>query len=82
MTMKLQEVRIRRSYSNDELTGQISFKTNNGVVELELTDEDCRPILEHCAAAVVISSKRVAESLTSEAIAVTAIEHQPEETDE
>ena len=78
MTMKLNSLRISRSYSNDDLTGIITFKSEHGEVSLELTDEDCQPILDHCADAVVASSRRVAECLTTDTIN-RAIEHKPEE---
>lgn len=78
--MMMESLHIRRSYASDDLLiGDIKFKTAHGTVELNLSQDDIRPILEHCAAAVVASSQRVAECLTADALAMTAIEHQPDE---
>ncbi len=75
--MMLQTLHIHRSYgADDELTGEITFTTAHGSVTLRLTQDEVRPILDHCAAAVVASSQRVAECLTADALATTAIEHQ------
>ena len=77
--MKLKTMNIHRGYGEEApLRGSISFSTDHGDVTLRLTDEECRPILDHCASAVVAASRRVAESITSEALATTAIEHKPE----
>jgi len=77
--MKLKSLNITRGYgSGAKLTGRVAYSTDHADVTLQLTDEECRPILEHCAGAVVAASRRVAESLTSEAVATTAIEHKPE----
>ena len=79
MTMKMKSLNISRGYGSEaRLTGHITYTTSHGEVRLSLTDEDCRPILEHCAEAVATASRRVAENLTSEAVSTTAIEHKPE----
>ena len=81
--MILNTLRISRGYGEKTpLTGTITFKTDSGEVTLQLTEEDCRPILEHCADAVVAASKRVAECLTREAMSSVAIEHKPEGSDD
>ena len=80
--MMLQSLSITRGYLKESpLEGTIRFKTDHGEVTLKLTEEDCRPILEHCAGAVIASSKRVAECLTREAVSSVAIEHKPEDAD-
>ena len=80
--MILRSLSISRGYLKDApLTGTVVFKTDHGEVTLNLTEEDCRPILEHCAEAVIASSKRVAECLTREAMSSVAIEHKPEDPD-
>lgn len=80
--MMLQSLTITRGYGKEApLEGRITFKTGPGEVTLKLTEEDCRPILEHCAEAVVTASKRVAECLTREAMSSVAIEHKPEGDD-
>ncbi len=78
--MRMTSLHLYRS-TRDELHGTVAFSTMHGDVDLKLNDEDCRPILEHCAAAVVSASRRVAESLTSAAMETTAIEHKPEDVD-
>ena len=78
--MMLQTLHINRGYGKDaELTGEITFTTEHGSVQLQLTKDEVRPILEHCAEAVVASVKRVAECLTADALATTAIEHKSED---
>lgn len=78
--MKLKNLTITRGWSgNDPLTGKIEFSTDEGEIKLHLSDEDCQPILEHCADAIVKASKRVAATLTASAMQATAIEHQSDD---
>lgn len=75
--MKLQSLEISRGWRGENpLTGTVKFTTEDGNIELNLRDEDCAAIVQHCADAIVTASKRVAQNLTTAAMQTTAIEHQ------
>jgi len=77
MSMRLKDLRITRNWSTDkELKGTIQFSTDNGDISLKLKDEDVRQILEYCAEAIVVATKRVADCMTKEALSENLIEHQ------
>ncbi len=81
MTMRLKNLQISRGWSGDkELTGKIQFSTDDGDISIKLKDEDVRQILEYCAEAIVVATKRVAECMTKEALSTNLIEHSEEQT--
>lgn len=71
--MKLNTLYITRTnYGSDagKLSGEIAFIGEVGKVNLVLSDEHCRRMLEICAEAIVASTKEVAEELTREALTI------------
>ena len=78
--MKLQSLHINRGYSNDApLRGELVFKseaTEETELKMKLDEQLSIDIVQFCAEAIVRAGQTAAKSLTSEALQITAIEHQ------
>ncbi len=77
--MKLQSLHIHRGYSSTApLRGELVFKseeTEETELKMKLDEQLSIDIVQFCADAIVRAGQAAAKSLTSEALQVTAIEH-------
>ena len=77
--MKLQALHIHRGYSNDApLRGELTFESSSDEkteLKMKLDEQLSIDIVNLCAEAIVRAGQAAAKSLTSEALQVTAIEH-------
>lgn len=60
----------RITWGSDEgqLSGNITFKNQNGKIQLTLSDETCHQILHLCAQDLVLSAQEVAKNLISNVV--------------
>ena len=77
--MKLQALHIHRGYSHDApLRGELTFESSSDEkteLKMKLDEQLSIDIVNLCAEAIVRAGQAAAKSLTSEALQVTAIEH-------
>jgi hypothetical protein len=69
--MLLESLRMeRKTYGADEgkVTGRARFSGKDGAVEIVLSDEKCRTILQVCAMQIVDTAKQVSRDLTAECV--------------
>jgi hypothetical protein len=74
--MQLERLEIRRNeygHNKGKMEGEITFKNPVGKIQLILTDDACKKILEFCAEGLVDSAKEVASRLTAEIITSTPL---------
>jgi len=79
--LTIEGVRIHRNYGNNaRFSAQVEVKGRYGKLELDLPAEHVQSLITVVADLLVQSTQSVADSLNRDALGLTAIEHQPDES--
>ncbi len=74
--MKVKSIHVHRGYGDGPLRGEIKFEDKDGTeLKIRLDEKLSAEVVCLCADAIARAGQEAAKSLTSQALAVNAIEH-------
>ena len=66
--MRLQNIYIRRSYANDELTGSVEYENNAGKMTINLTEDEANAVTALLSVVLQRNATELAKSMTAHCI--------------